>query len=122
MQGADLALDLPSKKRVLGVAGQTLILCHFMQGVDAHGAQGADLGQTDSGPVLIGKGLPVERRSVVYSVMGGSSRMSVRVRQDYMRCLSSLCSRGGGGKFRLDSGSRGIEESSSIMRILQIRI
>lgn len=56
MQGADFALDLPSKKRVLGVAGQALIFSHFVQGVDAHGTQGADLCQTDSRAIWIGKG------------------------------------------------------------------
>lgn len=53
-------------------------------------------------------------------MMGGSSRISVRVNWEDMRCLSSLWSLGGGGKLRVDSGSGGIEESSSIMCIMRL--
>lgn len=61
--------------------------------------------------------VPVDSRSVVSSVIGGSSKMSVMVRRELMRCLSSLCSLGGGGKSSPPRGSSGMlvmEESASM--------
>jgi hypothetical protein len=71
----------------------------------------------DGRTVCIGGQILVERRSVVSSLMGASSKMSVRVSRDAMRCLSSFCSLGG-GRFSIavkgSGGMEGMEEFGSM--------